>query len=77
MEDDKELILLENYLLKLRFFNDLQSKNNIDFGFLTFTPKMKQPIKQQQSFQKEKEFFSFNGKKQSQRSKNESSEEMM
>ena len=34
MEDDKELILVENYLLKLRYSNDMKSKNNIDFGFL-------------------------------------------
>jgi len=35
MEDDKELILVENYLLKLRYSNDMKSKNNIDFGFLS------------------------------------------
>jgi hypothetical protein len=35
MEDDKELILIENYLLKLRYSNDMKSKNNIDFGFLS------------------------------------------
>ena len=35
MEDDKQLNLVENYLLKLRYSNDMKYKNNIDFGYLT------------------------------------------
>ena len=27
--------MVENYLLKLRYTNDMKSKNDIDFGFLT------------------------------------------
>lgn len=26
---------MENYLLKLRYANDMKSKNNTDFGYLT------------------------------------------
>ena len=33
-EEDIQLNLVENYLLKLRYFNDMKSKNNIDFGYL-------------------------------------------
>lgn len=32
---DIQLNLVENYLLKLRYTNDMKSKNNIDFGYLT------------------------------------------
>ena len=35
MEDDNQLNLVENYLLKLRYSNDMKYKNNIDFGYLT------------------------------------------
>ena len=35
MENDIQLKLVENYLLKLRYTNDMKSKNNIDFGYLT------------------------------------------
>ena len=35
MENDIQLKLVENYLLKLRYANDMKSKNNIDFGYLT------------------------------------------
>jgi len=32
--NDLQLNLVENYLLKLRYFNDMKSKNDIDFAFL-------------------------------------------
>ena len=35
VDDDKQLNLVENYLIKLRYSNDMMYKNNIDFGFLT------------------------------------------
>jgi hypothetical protein len=35
MENDIQLKLVENYLLKLRYTSDMKSKNNIDFGYLT------------------------------------------
>ena len=35
MENDIQLKLVENYLLKLRYANDMKSKNDIDFGYLT------------------------------------------
>ena len=34
MENDFQLKLVENYLLKLRYTSDMKSKNNIDFGYL-------------------------------------------
>ena len=41
MEKDIQLNLVENYLLLLRYTNDMKSKNNIDFGFLTQKLKIK------------------------------------
>jgi hypothetical protein len=33
-KEDFQLNLVENYLLKLRYSNDMKAKNDIDFGFL-------------------------------------------
>ena len=35
MENDIQLKLVENYLLKLRYSNDVKKKNDIDFEYLT------------------------------------------
>jgi hypothetical protein len=37
MHDDYQLNLVENYLLKLKYANDMKRKNNSDFGFLLQT----------------------------------------
>ena len=44
MQDDKQLNLVENYLLKLRYSNDMKYKNNIDFGYLTKKQSHKKKI---------------------------------
>ena len=41
IDKDYQLNLVENYLLLLRYTNDMKSKNNIDFGFLTQKLKLK------------------------------------
>jgi hypothetical protein len=33
-DNDIQLNLVEGYLLKLRYFSDMKSKNHIDFGYL-------------------------------------------
>ena len=33
-QDDTELCLLENYLVKLKYHKHIKRKNDIDFGFL-------------------------------------------
>lgn len=42
MENDVQLNLVENYLLLLKYTNDMKSKNNIDFGYLTSSPMINQ-----------------------------------
>ena len=37
MQNDYQLNLLENYLIKLKYSNDMKSKNTTDFGFLRHT----------------------------------------
>ena len=33
-QDDTELCLLENYLVKLKYYKHMKRKNDTDFGFL-------------------------------------------
>lgn len=35
MQNDYQLNLLENYLVKLKYSKDMKAKNQIDFGYLT------------------------------------------
>jgi hypothetical protein len=48
MDNDIQLKLVENYLLKLRYTMDMKSKNNIDFGYLM----QKQAVNKQQDDEK-------------------------
>ena len=46
IDTDIQLNLVENYLLKLRYFSDLKSKNDIDFGFLKEKQESRKQLKQ-------------------------------
>jgi hypothetical protein len=35
MQDDYQLNLVLNYLLRLKYFKDIKTKNKADFGYLT------------------------------------------
>lgn len=50
MENDFQLKLVENYLLKLRYTSDMKSKNNIDFGYLTQRAASRGPSKHQNRY---------------------------
>ena len=50
-QQDVELNMVENYLLKLRYANDMKGKNDIDFGFLSRIQKKR---KQQPQYEDSK-----------------------
>ena len=55
MQSDYQLNLLENYLTRLKFSNNMEAKNKKDFGFLAQYTAIKKQKKRSSGRQKEDE----------------------
>ena len=57
MQNDYQLNLLENYLVKLKYSKDMKAKNQIDFGYLTQSSAINKQQNRQPNVGERKENF--------------------